>query len=371
MKTAVITSWSELDPLEPDWNDLLLRSSASSIFLTWEWLHAWRKAVQQKVDPFVITVRDDRGGLVGVVPLYRARLRFLKVIPYRTLRFVADVATGAEYPDWIVDPGKEQAVCEQIGETLRARAGHWDTIWLPNVAGWRGAPERIAKPLRNAGLNVHTREREFSAATLGQSLGEFEATIPSKRRQQMRRKTRRLMAIDGVEFVRCNTADELPEFLDALFDLHQRRWKSAGMDGSFRRKPLMERFYREFAPVALEEGWLGLFALQQHGHFKAVQFGYVFDGIYHQLQEGFDPDFEADAGNALRHLAIEALIDEGVRSYDFLGGWTEHKRRWGAELRHGSDIFVGSRSLKSRLLFSKEIWPTGRWIEQEGIVTHP
>jgi len=270
-----------------------------------------------------------------------------------------------------VDPTLENAVCEKVAETLCARTADWDTIWLPNVAGWNGAPNRITRSLRDAGLPVHIRGRQFSASPLGESLGDFEALIPSKRRQQMRRKTRRMRAIEGVEFVRCTAADQLPEFLDALFDLHQRRWKSMGVDGSFRRKPVEERFYREFAPVALDRGWLGLFGLKQHGDFKAVQFGYIFGNVYHQLQEGFDPDFERDAGNALRHLAIEALIDDGIHSYDFLGGWTEHKRRWGAELRHGCDIFIGSNSLKSRLLFSREIWPTGRLIEQEGNMTNP
>lgn len=369
MKVAVTTSWAELGPLQTDWNNLLSRSAATSIFLTWEWMDAWGKAIQHKVEPYVITVRDNNGDLVGIAPLYQARLRFLKILEYRTLRFVADTATGAEYPDWIVDPALEDAVCEKIAETLRVRAADWDTIWLPNVAGWTGAPDRITQSLRNADLPVHIRGREFSAAPLGKSLGDFEAAIPSKRRQQMRRKTRRIKAIDGVEFVHCTTTDQLPLFLDALFDLHQRRWKAAGMDGSFRRKPVEERFYREFAPVALDGGWLSSFGLKQHGEFKAVQFGYIFEGVYHQLQEGFDPDFERDAGNALRHLAIEALIDDGIHSYDFLGGWTEHKRRWGAELRHGCDIFVGSNNMKSRLLFSKEFWPTGRYIEQEGIAT--
>jgi CelD/BcsL family acetyltransferase involved in cellulose biosynthesis len=369
LKAAITTSWSELEQLESDWNKLLFRSAASSIFLTWEWLEAWGKAIQHKVEPFVITVRDDRGALIGIAPLYLARLRFLRAIQYRTLRFVADTATGAEYPDWIVDPAAEEAVCREIAETLCVKTSDWDTIWLPNVAGWSGAPERITRSLGDAGLNIHTRERRFSVADLGDSLGDFEATIPSKRRQQMRRKTRRIKAIEGVEFVRCTAADQLPEFLDALFDLHQRRWESVGLDGTFRHIPVQEQFYRQFAPLALRRDWLCLFGLKHHGVFKAVQYGYVYGNTYHQLQEGFDPDFERDGGNALRHHMIEALINDGVNSYDFLGGWTEHKRRWGAELRHGCDIFVGSNRLKSRLLFSKEIWPSGRYIEQDGTIT--
>jgi CelD/BcsL family acetyltransferase involved in cellulose biosynthesis len=369
VNVSVITSWTELEKLKPDWNDLLFRSRASSIFLTWEWLETWYNVIDRKVDLYVVAVRDDAGKLVGIAPFYRAQLRFMKVIRFRTLRFVADTATGAEYADWITDPEVEDIVCREITENLAARLADWDAIWLPNVAGWTGALERITRPLGAAGLPFHVRSRDFSAIQLAGNLGDYEASVPAKRRQQMRRNSRRVSSIEGVEFVRCTTTNQLQGFLGALFDLHQRRWQTVGLEGAFRRKPVEEAFYREFASVALDRGWLGLFGLTQHGVFKAVQFGYIFGNTYHQLQEGFDPDFEQGAGNALRHHALEACMDDGVRSYDFLGGWTEHKRRWGAELRLGHDVFIGAKKLKSRLLFLREVWPSGRFIEQEGIVT--
>lgn len=332
-------------------------------------MHTWRSAIENRVQPYVIAVRDDSERLVGVAPYYRAQLRFLKVLRYRTLRFVADMATGAEYPDWIVDPEIEDEACRQIATTLVARAADWDAIWLPRVSGWTGALERMTKPMRDAGLHIHIRSRKFAAIQLAENLSDYEAAMPSKRRQQMRRNSRRVSSIEGIEFTRCTSVKQLDAFLDALFDLHQRRWRAVGLDGAFRRKPVEEAFYREFASVALRKGWLGLFALSQHGIFKAVQFGYIYGNTYHQLQEGFDPDFEQGAGNALRHHAIEACMADGVRSYDFLGGWTEHKRRWGAEMRLGHDVFIGANKLKSRLLFLREIWPSGRLLDQEGTVT--
>ena len=332
-------------------------------------MQTWSSVIERRVEPYVVVVRDNDGKLVGIAPYYQAQLRFLKVFRFRTLRFVADIATGAEYPDWIVDPEVEDEVCRAIAEALIEHGNDWDAIWLPKIAGWTGALERMTGSMRDAGLQVHVRCRQFSAFNLADSLSDYEAALPAKRRQQLRRTSRRVSSIDGVEFVRCTNLNQLDEFLEALFDLHQRRWQSVGIDGAFRRKPIEEAFYREFASIALENGWLGLFGLKQHGVFKAVQFGYIFGQTYHQLQEGFDPDFEQGVGNVLRHHAIDLCMADGVRSYDFLGGWTEHKRRWGAELRHGHDAFIGGRKLRSRLLFLREIWPSGRLIEQEGTVT--
>jgi CelD/BcsL family acetyltransferase involved in cellulose biosynthesis len=183
----------------------------------------------------------------------------------------------------------------------------------------------------------------------------------------MRRNFRRIEKREGVEFVRCEVAEDVPEFLDALFDLHQKRWQVLGLDGCFKRRPAEAIFYRKFAKLAFEKNWLAMFAIRENGIHKAVQIGYVFDGVYLQLQEGYDPQFQNGVGNALRYYAIREFIAEGIREYDFLAGESEHKRRWSAQVRIGYDVLIGSGSLKSRLLFLGSVWPSGRFVEQQGI----
>ncbi len=117
-----------------------------------------------------------------------------------------------------------------------------------------------------------------------------------------------------------------------------------------------------FAPLALERGWLWMLGLEDGGEFKAIQLGYVYGGVFNQMQEGFEPSYQNGAGNVLRLKVIEKCIEDGVHELDFLGEWTEHKRRWLAEHRVGHEMFVGHPSLKNRLMFTKEVWPTGRYV---------
>ena len=113
-----------------------------------------------------------------------------------------------------------------------------------------------------------------------------------------------------------------------------------------------------------------MFALKQKGRFRAVQIGYMYEGNFLQLQEGYDPTFAKGAGNALRHLVIEYCINRKITTYDFLGGFSEHKRRWGASVRTGHDLLIGNPSMRANLLFLKEIWPNGRLMDELGLVTH-
>ena len=126
----------------------------------------------------------------------------------------------------------------------------------------------------------------------------------------------------------------------------------------------MKRFYESFAPVALRMGWLRLRAMKVDGVIKAILYGYAYGGVFSALQEGRDPKDSSEAANVLHDLEIKACIEEGLREHDSLGGFTEHKRRWGAEPRQGCDLFIGRRSLKNSLLFWKNIWPTGRFIQE-------
>lgn len=369
MQTKIISSWANFDKLSDEWNGLLQRSRANTIFLTWEWLQTWRKVTNEAAKPFVITVRNDNGQLIGAAPFYVSELRLLNTFKYRTMRIMADYATGSEYADWIVDPEMETATLNAIADALLGAKSEWDTIWMPRMAGWTGAIERIKKACDTKKLLHHSRTVDFSYFDLPVEMKLYEESFSAKHRQQMRRKRRKLLNMEGVEVVLCESPEDLSHFLEALFKLHYRRWQLDGQEGCFRRKPYEAEFYRQFAQIALENNWLRLIAITDNGEIKSIQIGYVYEGTFLQLQEGFDPSYVQGAGNVLRTEVIERCINAGLHGYDFLGGDSGHKRHWGAKKRDGHDLFIAHPDkLKNRLLFSREVWPSGRYINEVGLL---
>jgi CelD/BcsL family acetyltransferase involved in cellulose biosynthesis len=364
--TEIITDWPRLAALGSRWNDLLEASRADSVFLTWEWIRAWSEVVGPTTRPLVVTAWDPQGELIGLAPFYVSEVQLARTLRFRTLRVMGDQATGSEYPDWIAHRLWEAAVTRAIASALAQAGRAWDCIWMPRMAGWTGAVARIAAACRDAGFHHHVRSRQFSSFELPADPGSYVRSLSQNKRQQLRSEMRRIMGHESVAVTRCQSPGELPRYLDALFALHHQRWQERGEAGVFRRRPSEARFYREFTRVALDRGWLWLTGLEDRGELKAVQLGYVYGGVYHQLQEGFDPRYASGVGNVLRVKSIEACIASGVRGYDFLGGMTEHKRRWLATPRTGYDLFIGRRSLKNRLLFAREIWPTGRFLRPRG-----
>jgi CelD/BcsL family acetyltransferase involved in cellulose biosynthesis len=362
VRVEFLENWTDVAAIEREWNALLRESSADSIFLTWEWVRCWADVVGPGIRPFVVTARNSRGDLVGVVPFYRATYRLRGVVPYRVLRVMADYPTGSDYPDWIVRRDCDEAVTTAIVKALDSGRG-WDCIWMPSMAGWTGSFERIVAACRARGLRCQIRPCDFAFFELPSDKEAYFRSLSKNKRQQLRAELKRLK-LSTVDISRCDTDDQVPGFLEALFDLHERRWGEKGDAGTFKRKPSEAVFYRRFVPVALRKGWLRFYGLRDGGEFKAIQIGYVYRGVYHQLQEGFDPEYQKGAGNVLRAKVIEACIDEGINAYDFLGEMTEHKRRWQAQARAGHDLFISRPTAKNLLLSKGGVWPTGRFLRQ-------
>ena len=364
MKIEIITDRRELNALGGQWNELLSASPADSIFLTWEWLSAWLDAVYPEAPLFVVAARSRDGRLHAVAPFYLSELHLMGLVKYRCLRPLGDCHCGAEYFDLIVRTGCEQPALAAIADTLAKHRDAWDCIWVRNAADWTGATDRLRDGLGNGAGYRHTRRRVFSAIELPDTYTQYLRRLSRSFRSNVSRQDKHLRSTRQVNVRCCHTHRELGGLLEALFALHRKRWESINQAGSFARHPAMERFYKRFSNIALRRGWLRMFALEVNGTIAAVQYGYAYGGCFYQMQEGFDTNGPRGVGNILRGEVIAACIEEGLKRYDFLGGFDEHKRHWRACQRWGADVFVGCHGPKNRLLFARHIWPTGRYVRE-------
>jgi len=362
-RVEVVTDVDALRSRSAAWDALNRSSECPSIFLSWPWMEDWLATVGAGRTMLTVIVTGADGALLGAAPFYLTRMKLARSVTYTCLRVLGDADSGAEYPDVLVKRGAEAVVLPLMRDAL-AGAGGWDIVWLPNMAGWTGAARRFDQLFPGDGYFAHRRPCEFAARDLPSTFDEFMKGLSGNTRSNVKRQNTKLESAHTVTFERCRDSSQLPRFLAAMYDLHQRRWAGEGRDGAFARCPAMKAFYDRFSSTALALGALRMYALLIDGEIRAVQHGYAFDGAFLQLQEGFDPAADSGAGNALRTRVFDACIQEGLTHYDFLGEFTEHKRRWGATPRTGEDRLVGRRTLKNSVLFKRPVWPTGRFLRE-------
>jgi CelD/BcsL family acetyltransferase involved in cellulose biosynthesis len=364
MNTDILNGWDAVTRLSAEWPALLRASATDSVFQTWEWLTAWRAAVAADVVPHVVTVRDDAGALVGIGPFYRTTFRLARAVPVRALRVLGDLLSGGEGLGWILHRDREVEAARALAGALAGWKG-WDCLWMPLLPGWTGADARVRDACADAGPGFEERECEFACVELPSDYRSYVQSLSGNTRSMLQRRTKQVMAEPGTRLVECASEEDLPEFLDALFALNDRRWRANGQIGTFVRKPGEARFYRTFAGPALRAGWLRIFGLMHRGVLSAVQVGYVYGDAFLQMQEGFDPEGPTGIGNVLRGKVVERCIADGLRHYDFLEGFTEHKRRWLAERRTGHDLQIVNRTARGMLLRIAKPWPSGRYLRPD------
>ena len=323
-----------------DWDEVVAASARPSVFLTRDWAVSWWRSFGDGLEPWLVRVAEPGGGTIGVVPLYLERVR-----GGRRLGLVGDRSAGSEYLGMVARPGSEAEVGREALDHLAVEGG-WDLAELVGLVDGDPAGAALELELRGRASRARVERHPCSAISLPADFDTYLAGLNSKFRQTYRQRANKLHRACAVRFFRTEAEDELEGHLEKLFRMHQARWTVEGYSGSF-ADPRMRRFYREVSPRLLAAGRLRFWHLEADGAIRASQFGFVYDGVLHSLQEGYDTEFRPPGvgglGVVLRGHVIRSAIEEGLRAYDFLGGAEDFKTRWGTSAHHVRVVRAAAR----------------------------
>jgi CelD/BcsL family acetyltransferase involved in cellulose biosynthesis/peptidoglycan/xylan/chitin deacetylase (PgdA/CDA1 family) len=332
-----ITSDHDLSALQSEWNTLVQRSSAETVFLTWEWLSSWWSAYGSGKDLFVLVARAENGECCGIAPFYVDRSGRTRV-----LRFIGDGTYDSDYLDFIVPRGLEESVLAAFFENLKQSHKDWDALQLNEIP--EGALSlHFLRGLKGTSRWLHRQEQvPAGVRNLPSTWDEFLQTLKPRFRTSVRACLRNLEQWNGAFEVLSAEAD-ISLWLSDLYDLHSDRWSLRKQSGVFAKRGKRD-FYERMASYFFNRGWLHMTRWRVNGVVLACQFGFVYGGTYHLLQEGFDTQcIHVSPGVTLRAATIRDLIARGVHTYDFLGGIGRHKTDWGANEKKSVRLALAPR----------------------------
>jgi CelD/BcsL family acetyltransferase involved in cellulose biosynthesis len=329
--------WQRLE----DWDAVLASSARPSVFLTRDWVTSWWAAFGQGAEPWLLQVAGTTGEPLGLAPLYLGRAPGTARLPIRRLGIMGDHRVGSEYLGLIARAGHERAVGQAVADQLAAEGVRWDVADLSGLVEGDPAASALEAPLRTRAGRSRAQRHACSAVALPDSFEAYLAGVGSKFRQTYRQRANKLHRTCTVRYLLTASEADLRTHLEALFRMHQAHWTALGLPGSFSDRR-MRQFYLEVSRRLLESGRLRFWQLEVDGVIRASQFGFAYDGVLHSLQESYDTGFRPPGigglGVVLRAHAIKAAIEEGLRSYDFLGGAEDFKRRWGTSIHHVRNV---------------------------------
>jgi CelD/BcsL family acetyltransferase involved in cellulose biosynthesis len=131
-EVAIIQNEREFAAMEEEWEELYAGAPLATPFQSWAWLYSWWEFYGKDYELWLITVRNDRGLLVGVAPLMLER-----TVGFGRLLFVGTGFT--DHLDVLAREGWEDPVSEALARVLE-RKRSWRLVDLqqlrPGAAAW-------------------------------------------------------------------------------------------------------------------------------------------------------------------------------------------------------------------------------------------
>jgi CelD/BcsL family acetyltransferase involved in cellulose biosynthesis len=150
-----------------------------------------------------------------------------------------------------------------------------------------------------------------------------------------------------VAFRRQDGIDSLRQGMKTFFLLHQKRWASKGLRGSFGEDPRFRDFLLDVARCFAEQQWLNLAFLTANDEPISAALCFEYNRTLYYYHPGFDPEYSKyGVGNLLIMRLIQDAIQRGMDEFDFLRGDEAYKNDWTSLSRSSFEV----RSVRSRLL---------------------
>lgn len=341
----MVQTLKEFHLLQERWNSLLAESQTNSFFLRWEWLWTWWNVYKEDNYRLCILLVFRGDELIGIAPFYVINRLRENIFTIRRLMFLGtkEGSVISEYMDIIYREGHEEVVIRKIMDFI-VKENICDDICLHKVDTSSRTIPILQQPAGGKeNLNIVELTVESPYIILPSKYEDFLNQLGSSMKYKIRNHQRKLSKYSEVVFRKTENIAELERDFSELVKLHQLRWESRGLLGSF----VGERFYLFQKTVMhdmLKNGHLDLWFLSVAGKHIAALYNIRYNNKIYFYQAGLDVTFDKhlSPGILLHNHCIEIAISDGLREYDFLlqGSLDAYKKSWTREYKSMCDIYV-------------------------------
>ncbi|MDH5229677.1 MAG: hypothetical protein OEZ58_20550 [Gammaproteobacteria bacterium] len=222
----------EFSELREQWQDLLNRSDADQLFLSWSWMHSWWNVYGDLAnDELLLIGIYDNDRLVCIAPFYSSKKTIKGLLSVKIIQFLGTRVDGSsgfrsEYLQCIVDRETSEKCLENVFDYLLADIG-CDELWLNDLV---------------VGSKTHELAKKFSAhpkaykrlqaedTTYGVnvkvSFQDYVASLGKNTRLKAYNRRKVLESL-GEVIIESANAQNYRDVLQYLSDFHLDRWETS------------------------------------------------------------------------------------------------------------------------------------------------
>lgn len=342
-----VSDYSGFKNYKDRWEELLSRSHADNIFLTYEWIDACIRHFCSKEKLLVLNIYNgDR--LAGIAPLMIRRHKYFG-LPVRSVCFIG---TGiSDRMDFILYQDKEEIVTVAM-DYLMGIKSEWDFINLEEMPEKSGTFEAIRKYLIQKRVTSFfgPKKKSFYIVT-----GKDKGALSSDFSKKFSRKFKKVANKYGdlkLGFER-HIGIGMPQ--DSIFPeleaIENRSWKGDERSGIFSR-PDSAGFHKDILNKFSKSGFLDLSLLILDSRPIAYMYNYIYSKRSYNYSIAHDKRYcTISPGTLLMLWTISDSQSRGIEEFDFTRGEDDWKTRFTSDFRMHERARVFKDSLYSRVLY--------------------
>lgn len=314
--------------------------------------------IRHDAQPFVVLARDAGGTIVGLAPLCRQQFRD-RGFRIDTIGWGGRDVVSADFLDISTEPGFGPAATKAILGYLWQHRSDWGLLQLGELM--EGGPLEAAVEAMREEHGILFRRQEARICPyipLPRAFDEYLATLSSSTRYHIRRRMRDVLEKQGARVEICSQRDDIVSGLEALVELHLKRWRREGLPGTLGR-PGFAAFLRDICLTPPAGASTRLYTLRHQGNAAAALLAFHFRDSALYYQAGWDPDSVLAAHSpavVLMAHSVRDSIEQGLRYYEFLRGDEAYKSRWTTTYRKTHTVLLARSFLARQYLHAGAVY---------------
>ncbi len=312
--------------LEASWCELEQRSKPS-FFLSWLWIGTWLDCF---VEDFYVVEARKRSRTVGLgIIVKRADKLALVTVKNKLYLHRTGIPTRdqiwIEYNDFLLDVEDEDSIRTAMCECIVYSANKRDAIVIGASDEHRfacidrlGLKKRTVWETNNYALNLDELRSK------NQSVLQF---LSRNARYQILRSIRKYQEIGDIVLEKATSISHAREMLEVAKPLHLARWNAEHARSGFANDDFIS-FHERLIEKGIESGSVELYHIKAGGETLSIMYNFRHDNhVYFYLCaiNYCHKSTQYKPGLVSHYLLINKAFEEGVTSYDFMGGKARYK----------------------------------------------
>ncbi len=317
MRIFVIT---DLNKLPVSFVELLDTAELDCIFLGFGWFKNLGDSVASRNGCLKLLCLEDSGGTaLALLPLW-LRSEKRKFFSINHLSGLTNYYTPTFDLIWNSNKITKVEALGHLLQEVKSFSSDWHVFDLSPLTST--VKNEFHNALNGAGASVFPYfVTSNSFQLIDSSLAEYLAGRPSRVRNTVQRKLKKLNKQGNWQLSIFRTEEGLQEQIDAYHHVYNGSWKN--------KEPYPE-FIDGLCKLAARKGWLRLGLIRIQGEPVAAQIWLVANGSAYIYKLAYDEHFKKySPGTVLTHAMIECVIgQDSVKKVDFLTGEDNFKKEW-------------------------------------------